>query len=830
MFPSCPRPFSRWLPLVRASALACVALACLVGAVGRAQHVRADAAPVGQTQLVVCVDGPPACDFGDLQSAIDAAAPGADILVHSGVYSGNVTLRSGLSIRGAAADPPVLTAGRAPIVAATGVTSATLAHLTLDGRREISTGMALTDVNLSLQHVSIVDVHGRDAGAANVHGDNAVAIHLAGQGRVTADALKVVGVHGGNGFFGYDPERYVSEGGDASVIAASGFYSLTLRDLLVMQVYGGDAGDGSWTPYGCSTSGGDALGINVSRGDVLLSGAYISDFRAGAPCNMDVGYYCREYAGVHSAIRVSGGTLIARDVSVYDFFSTVAQHPRRNTGIDIEGLERVILERIAVESLKGFVQRYDDDDGADVASAGLDPENMDAPFCNPTALEVVGVSIGDVDDLFINDLTVRALHGAGYGSLTRGVDISSVKRVSFLFGLIDNVVGGHQTQQTDGLRVSNVDDLHLSGVDVRNIRGGDGPDLPDPYYRYEGGSAAGITLYAVNQGTVAGNSIWNVVGGTGTIEYFCFDEEICPPYRGSGGDAIGLYAVSADVNMWLNTIYKTTPGLPPLPDGIEPRSVGVVAVALDASLAGSIIGEHQTGILALTGELHTYDNAYWRNDVHVNGAPEGYRIWYEDPQFVDADGGDLHLTSTSPLIQAVDNRSSEWPVLDIDGTVRDYRGFSQDDIGADIFGRGPLVAEVSVTPEGVQAGSFITVTSTLVDAGRDARRVITAITMWGHHAVLVPDSLHANYGEVEFVDNLAGQSVVWRGQPTTSQGDVTSSLRAEVRFVLYVLPRDESLLGRVTTRVFDSETQHNQKDEARFLINPRFVWLPLIAK
>ena len=827
-------PYRRWVHLARAVGFAVLTLVGLVRVIGHTRHVRAEAAHLDQVQHVVCPAGPPSCDFADLQRAIDAAAPGDEIFILSGVYSGNITLRSRLTIRGETADPPVLTAGRAPIVAGAGITATALAHVVIDGRGEISTGMVLTNVDVSLEHVSIVNVHGRDAVSALEDGDDAVAIQLAGQGRLTARSLAINSVRGGNGFSEYYRERYVSVGGGAVAVAASGFYSLTLRDLRVVQVYGGDAGDGSWTPYGCSTSGGDALGISMSRGEVLLEDAHFRDFRGGAPCNMDVGYYCREFAGIHSAIQMSGGRLTAHGVSISEFFSTVAHHPRKNTGIDIANLDRAILERITVESMKGFVNRYDDADrdDDDTVSAGFDPETIDAAFCYPTTLDVVGVSIDDVDDLFVNDLTVRTLHGAGYGSTTRGVDISHASQVIFLHSLIDDVIGGHVTHQTDGLRVNNVESFHMSGVDVRNIRGGDGPDIFDSYFSGTGGSAAGITLQSVRAGIFTGNSIWNVVGGNGMYRYSCWSEEVCqPPRRDRGGDAIGVYLFDAEVTMSLNTIYNTAPGLPSLPENEEPRGIGVAATALDASITGSIIGQHQTGILVSTGSLRMFGNDYWQNDIDAVGVPDDSLPWYEDPQFVDADGGDLHLAASSPLIggYAYDVHSQQ-PVLDIDGTVREEEEPPKNDIGADEFDRGPLVTDVRVTPEAVTAGAFVTVTSTFVDSSTNGPREITATTTWGYSAVLVPDSLASNYGEVEVVDGLTGQRVIWRGQPTTDDGDVPSSRRVEVRFVLQVLPGEDTLMGRVTTRIFDPLAEYTPKAEAEFLINPHRLWLPLVVQ
>ncbi|MEZ4716171.1 MAG: hypothetical protein R2851_08795 [Caldilineaceae bacterium] len=76
--------------------------------------------------------------------------------------------------------------------------------------------------------------------------------------------------------------------------------------------------------------------------------------------------------------------------------------------------------------------------------------------------------------------------------------------------------------------------------------------------------------------------------------------------------------------MSLNTIYNTAPGLPSLPENEEPRGIGVAATALDASITGSIIGQHQTGILVSTGSLRMFGNDYWRNDIDAVGVPDDF--------------------------------------------------------------------------------------------------------------------------------------------------------------------------------------------------------------
>ncbi|MEZ4556771.1 MAG: hypothetical protein R2854_10055 [Caldilineaceae bacterium] len=179
------------------------------------RDVRAEEARPGSGATRVRPTGSPSCDFADLQRAIDAAAPGDEIFILSGVYSGNITLRSRADDRYETADPPVLTAGRAPIAAGAAITATALAHVIIDGRGEISTGMVLTDVDVSLEHVSIVNVHGRDA--VSVSRTATMPSRSSWPDRSTDGTLTghKQCVRGGNGFSEYYRERYVSVGGGA---------------------------------------------------------------------------------------------------------------------------------------------------------------------------------------------------------------------------------------------------------------------------------------------------------------------------------------------------------------------------------------------------------------------------------------------------------------------------------------------------------------------------------------------------------------------------------------------------------------------------------------
>ncbi|MEZ4556768.1 MAG: hypothetical protein R2854_10040 [Caldilineaceae bacterium] len=157
--------------------------------------------------------------------------------------------------------------------------------------------------------------------------------------------------------------------------------------------------------------------------------------------------------------------------------------------------------------------------------------------------------------------------------------------------------------------------------------------------------------------------------------------------------------------MSLNMIYNTAPGLPRSRRMVRATRHRRRRNRFDASITGSIIGQHQTGILVSTGLLRMF------NDGRMTSMPLVFRMTSpavrRSAQFRDADGGDLHfLAASSPLIDgyAYGDVHSQQPVLDIDGTVREEEEPPKNDIGADEFDRGPLVTEdARATPEVVTA-------------------------------------------------------------------------------------------------------------------------------
>ena len=92
----------------------------------------ADPVPVvrGRT-LIVAQDG--SGDYEQIQSAVDAARPGDTVLVRAGSYTEDVTLRSGVSLRGEGQGRTQLVAANGNVLRATEIEGAEVADLSLNG-------------------------------------------------------------------------------------------------------------------------------------------------------------------------------------------------------------------------------------------------------------------------------------------------------------------------------------------------------------------------------------------------------------------------------------------------------------------------------------------------------------------------------------------------------------------------------------------------------------------------------------------------------------------------------------------------------------------------
>jgi len=122
--------------------------------------------------------------------------------------------------------------------------------------------------------------------------------------------------------------------------------------------------------------------------------------------------------------------------------------------------------------------------------------------------------------------------------------------------------------------------------------------------------------------------------------------------------------------------------------GIQLSSVGTVPI----TLTNNIIAGHDIGILNMNETISPtlITNNVWDNGVNYQGVVTGTTDLHIDPLFVDAAGGDYHLTITSPMVDA--GTTLNWLGHDYDGDARPDCVFF--DIGADEVVTGQVCGRV----------------------------------------------------------------------------------------------------------------------------------------
>lgn len=171
----------------------------------------------------------------------------------------------------------------------------------------------------------------------------------------------------------------------------------------------------------------------------------------------------------------------------------------------------------------------------------------------------------------------------------------------------------------------------------------------------------------------------------------------------AGGAGVAL-RLSADATLNNNTIAdNTTPG----------EGGGVYIEDSDPSLTNNIVAYNSSGLY----KDSTSSPALSHNDVWGNGAYQ-YSGWSADPtgtngnisidpKFVNRTGGDYHLQSDSPCIDAGDNSVVGADESDIDGEFRIAPpGSGVVDIGADEYQQGKLAPPVLTPGPGTYSDSI----------------------------------------------------------------------------------------------------------------------------
>ena len=291
-------------------------------------------------------------------------------------------------------------------------------QLEIDGRGVLTVGIAMTDVNLALDSVTIHNLGGADGEAGAVDGDDVTAISLAGAGSLRASQLRIAQLIAGSGYTTYTwafEEDY--RGGDASGIAVTGTYMIQIDNTLISGLVGGDAGSSTEDPYGCHGRGGQAVGIATDGSDVRLDQITIRELRGGKPCS-GLAQYCDYRAGAYRGISVRGGTLTVTDSRLSDFSARAAHRSPVNAGIFVQDTRDVVLDGVRLEPRTTSLVA-----NASLVTtprAALRPDSPDSPYCVEPPLSVYAMRVQNADQVSLNDLSIRNVWGGGYGGKSGG--------------------------------------------------------------------------------------------------------------------------------------------------------------------------------------------------------------------------------------------------------------------------------------------------------------------------------------------------------------------------------------------------------------------------
>ncbi len=500
------RPANRMTALCLRSTILITLLLSLLSVIGMGTM---SASAAGAGILTVCPAGPPQCDYQAIQPALEAAAAGDRVLVKPGTYPGQLTLKSHVALESSdGPDVTIITATQGPVVAASGVVSATFRGVSISGQAIVTgtLGIDLLDSELRLSNCIVSGLHGRDGDTTAPNGETVMAIRSGGQSNLVIAGSTIQGIRGGNGRAG---NVGGAQGGDAIAVAATGAARITLVSTIIRDLSGGSAGSDA-EPYVCAGSGGSATGVQTD-GNVQLtvSNSQVRNLQGGAPCSA-LAANCVERAGATVGIRAAGGVLHVRNSQFSNFLAQPAPNSRMSHAIHTTHTSETWLERNTFTSLSA---------SGGYASLQAWAAGPDSSFCVPPPGNVIAI-MSDSDARFVAvENALDKLAGSGWGGQAVGVSAQNVADVRLSRNQVSHVSGGFAGLTAVGLRLEHLNSLQLHANGVREIHGGDAPyQFYSLYLGDDGGSAAGIELDFVTAAAITNNAIWSVTGGHATTD------------------------------------------------------------------------------------------------------------------------------------------------------------------------------------------------------------------------------------------------------------------------------------------------------------------------
>jgi hypothetical protein len=626
--------------------------------------------------VTVCPVGPPQCDYNAIQPAIKATGSGATILIGAGTYTGQIILRSDVTLIGSAGPTnTIVTALASPIVSGSNIVSVTLQGLAIQGQGiSTSLGIDLFDSSIVLSNVVVSNLHGTQGITDQPHGGSAVAIRLTGTLQVLLINSLLQDITGGDGFVDFASNTGAA-GGDAAGVQAHGAGMLNISDTLIQRLQGGRAGD----PYflsstGCTFASGAASAIEaLGQFSLTVNAVHAINVTGGWPCHVGSAH-CPALAGPANGVRAEGGTAILIDNRFENLTIWPANGSEPAAAIRTANTTTTLVARNVITRLS-------------VLDAWLlqQASRPESPYCWPMPGSVVGIASINDHDVRVSNNLLNTLWARGVGGYATGITVQASRIAELTQNTIISVIGG-SASHTTGIQIGQSNEAFVEANRLEHIQGSGTPSFGYNWNAVNGGDAVGIELRDVNATTVENNTVWSVTGGDGnpTIPAFV---------GGNGGNATGLLVSQGMASVWNNVFAQTRPGAAGTTLSITGTAVGLHVEGAEVRAINNVLIDHGNGLSATapSNVLAGY-NDLWSNGVDYRGVPPGLGDLHANPWFVDAEHGDFHLSFVSPLIDA--GLTLGAPSVDFDGDSRPYDGDgdgqSRTDIGADEFRPGTL--------------------------------------------------------------------------------------------------------------------------------------------